>query len=195
MVTTFTDLICEEWEHNGPPESLERRARHSGKCFLQLCHFNCKVQSWLRLRWRCFLRLPCLWRYFTQRMCTTANSSLVQRSKRICVFASGRSECSNQEMTMTLVNRRFVLSALFSAIALIIHITPLSATAVEHVASPSAQQIQQSLVFIPARMAHYHVPGLSIACIHNGTVEWTRAFGVATVHRKRRNEQPVMFHS
>src|SRR5262249_52896144 len=31
------------------------------------------------------------------------------------------------------------------------------------------------------RMAHYHVPGLSIACIHNGTVEWTQAFGVVRV--------------
>ena len=30
-------------------------------------------------------------------------------------------------------------------------------------------------------MARYHVPGLSIACIHNGTVEWTRTFGVASV--------------
>jgi CubicO group peptidase (beta-lactamase class C family) len=28
-------------------------------------------------------------------------------------------------------------------------------------------------------MAHYHVPGLSLAFIHNGTVDWTRAFGVA----------------
>jgi len=71
------------------------------------------------------------------------------------------------------------LSALCTAIALSIHITSLSATAAEHVASPSAQQIQQSLAFVQARMAHYHVPGLSIACIHNGTVEWTRAFGVA----------------
>lgn len=30
-------------------------------------------------------------------------------------------------------------------------------------------------------MAHYHVPGLSLACIHNGTVEWAQAFGVARV--------------
>ena len=72
-------------------------------------------------------------------------------------------------------------SALCTAIALIIHITSLSATDAEHVASPSAQQIGQTLAFVPARMAHYHVPGLSIACIHNGTVDWTRAFGVATV--------------
>jgi CubicO group peptidase (beta-lactamase class C family) len=30
-------------------------------------------------------------------------------------------------------------------------------------------------------MAHYHVPGLSLACILNGAVEWTQAFGVARV--------------
>ena len=30
-------------------------------------------------------------------------------------------------------------------------------------------------------MAHQHVPGLSLACIHNGTVVWTQALGVARV--------------
>jgi CubicO group peptidase (beta-lactamase class C family) len=52
---------------------------------------------------------------------------------------------------------------------------------VESSASPPAQDIQQSLRFVPDRMAHYHVPGLSLACIHNGTVQWTQAFGVARV--------------
>ncbi|PYY12573.1 MAG: penicillin-binding protein [Acidobacteria bacterium] len=51
----------------------------------------------------------------------------------------------------------------------------------ERVASPSAQDIQQSLRFVPDRMAHYHVPGLSLACIHNGIVQWAQAFGVARV--------------
>lgn len=55
-------------------------------------------------------------------------------------------------------------------------------TATEGAASPSVQDVQQSLLhFVPDRMAHYHVPGLSLACIHNGTVEWTQAFGVARV--------------
>ena len=72
---------------------------------------------------------------------------------------------------MTLVNRRLALSGLFSAIALITHTTALS-----------AQQAEQSLLrFVPNRMAHYHVPGLSLACTHNGTVEWNQAFGVARV--------------
>jgi CubicO group peptidase (beta-lactamase class C family) len=73
------------------------------------------------------------------------------------------------------------LSPLFTAIALITQTNQLSATAGERVASPSVQVIQQSLLFVPDRMTHYHVPGLSLACIHDGTVEWTEAFGVARV--------------
>src|SRR5580700_10112694 len=73
------------------------------------------------------------------------------------------------------------LSALFTAIALITQMSPPSVTAVERGASPSAQDIQQSLLFVPNRIAHQHVPGLSLACIHNGTVAWTQAFGVARV--------------
>jgi CubicO group peptidase (beta-lactamase class C family) len=74
------------------------------------------------------------------------------------------------------------LSALLSAIALITLTTLRSGTAAEPDGSPSAQHIQQSsLLFVPGRMAHYHVPGLSLACIHNGTVAWTQAFGAARV--------------
>jgi CubicO group peptidase (beta-lactamase class C family) len=74
------------------------------------------------------------------------------------------------------------LSALFSAIALITLRTAPSGAAAERVASLSAQHIEQSLLlFVPDRMAHYRVPGLSLAFIHNGTVEWTQAFGVARV--------------
>src|SRR6266403_3156720 len=83
-------------------------------------------------------------------------------------------------MTMTLVNRCLALPAAFFAIALIAQ-TPRSGTAEERVASPSAQDIRQSLLFVPDRMAHYHVLGLSLACIHNGTLEWAQTFGVARV--------------
>jgi CubicO group peptidase (beta-lactamase class C family) len=94
-------------------------------------------------------------------MCVTANSSHVQRLKA----NFGR------EITMTLVHRRLALSGLFSAIALITHTTALS-----------AQQVEQPLLrFVPNPMAHYHVPGLSLACIHDGTVEWTQAFGTTRV--------------
>lgn len=85
---------------------------------------------------------------------------------------------------MTPLNRCIVV--LFSAVVLISQALWLSGTAAERVASPSAQQIQQSLAFVPSRMAHFHVPGLSIACIHDGTVQWTREFGVA-----RRGGGPV----
>jgi len=70
------------------------------------------------------------------------------------------------------------LSALFTAIALISQTIPLSGTAAERVPSRSVQDIQQSLRFIPDRMAHYHVPGLSLAFIHNGTVGWTQLSGL-----------------
>jgi CubicO group peptidase (beta-lactamase class C family) len=70
-------------------------------------------------------------------------------------------------------------SALCTAIALITQMSPPSSTVVELRASPSAEDIQQSLLFVPDRMAHDHVPGLSLAGIHNGTLAWTQAFGVA----------------
>src|SRR5215468_1906278 len=44
-----------------------------------------------------------------------------------------------------------------------------------------ADTTEQPLRFVPDRMAHYHVPGLSLACVHSGTVAWTQAFGVARV--------------
>ena len=83
---------------------------------------------------------------------------------------------------MNLVNRCLALSGAFVAIVLIACSTLPRGTAAEGVASPSVQDVQQSLLhFVPDRMAHYHVPGLSLACIHNGTVKWTQAFGVARV--------------
>src|SRR6267154_4374482 len=84
-------------------------------------------------------------------------------------------------MTMTLVNRCIALPAAFFAIALLIAQTPPSGTAEERVASPCAQDIRQSLLFVPDRMAHYDVLGLSLACIHNGTLEWAQTFGVARI--------------
>src|ERR1700756_247133 len=72
---------------------------------------------------------------------------------------------------MTLAHRRLALSGLFSTIALITHTTALS-----------TRQVEQSLLrFVPNRMAHYHVPGLSLAFIHSGAVRSTQAFGSARV--------------
>ena len=82
---------------------------------------------------------------------------------------------------MTLLYRCLALSGLLSVIALISQTSPPPGTAGERVASPSVQDIQQSLRFVPDRMAHYHVPGLSLAFIHNGTVGWTQAYGIARV--------------
>src|SRR6202046_2884614 len=36
-------------------------------------------------------------------------------------------------------------------------------------------------VRLDARMAEFHVPGVSIAVIHNGTIEWARGFGAERV--------------
>jgi CubicO group peptidase (beta-lactamase class C family) len=82
---------------------------------------------------------------------------------------------------MTLIYRRLALSGLLSVVALIIQTSPSSGTAGERVASPSVRDIQRSLLSVPDRMAHQHVPGLSVACIHNGIVAWTQTFGVASV--------------
>ena len=82
---------------------------------------------------------------------------------------------------MAVANRRLALWGLILAIALIARASPPSDRAVERIASPSVQNIQESLPFVPDRMAHEHVPGLSLACIHNGTVAWRQAFGVARV--------------
>ncbi len=60
MVTTFSDLICVEWERNGLPGVARLWRSALGKCFLPLCHFTCKAQLWLRPRCRCFRRLHCL---------------------------------------------------------------------------------------------------------------------------------------
>jgi len=45
----------------------------------------------------------------------------------------------------------------------------------------SCDRTEQSLRFVLDRMAHYHIPGLSLACIHNGAVESAQVFGVATL--------------
>jgi CubicO group peptidase (beta-lactamase class C family) len=71
------------------------------------------------------------------------------------------------------------LPVLLTAIALIAQTTPAADSAAQRAASPSVQNVKQSLRFVPERMARDHVPGLSVACIHNGTVEWAQAFGVA----------------
>src|SRR5688500_2634038 len=37
------------------------------------------------------------------------------------------------------------------------------------------------------RMAHYQTPGVSVACVHDGRIEWARAFGV----REHGRSEPV----
>ena len=60
MVTTFSDLICGEWEHNGLPGVARVWRSALGEVFSSPCHFNCKAPLWLRSRFPSFARLPCL---------------------------------------------------------------------------------------------------------------------------------------
>lgn len=78
---------------------------------------------------------------------------------------------------INVVGRRLAVSVLFASVALLAHTTLPARAAADQSAPP--QQIQQTLRFVPRRMAHYHVPGLSLALIHNGKSDWAQTFGVA----------------
>jgi uncharacterized protein (TIGR03435 family) len=103
-------------------------------------------------------------------------------------FASA-SAVLHREVTLTPLNRRLALSGLFTAIALIAHASPLSGTAAERVPSPSVD-IRQPLRFVPDPMAHCHIPGLSLACICNGTVEGTQGFALTRTADEHPAESP-----
>ena len=45
------------------------------------------------------------------------------------------------------------------------------------------------------RMAYYHVPGVGIAVINNGALEWARGYGVATAHETRRVTADTLFQA
>jgi len=78
---------------------------------------------------------------------------------------------------LSVVARLLALSAL--AVSFVVAIPAAPRTGAPREVIVRDQQIQDSLRFVPDRMAHYHVPGLSLAFVHDGTVEWTQAFGVA----------------
>jgi CubicO group peptidase (beta-lactamase class C family) len=74
--------------------------------------------------------------------------------------------------------RRVALSGMLFAIALAACSNPRRGSA-EGTGAPTVYDIQQALRFVPDRMDYFHVPGLSLACIHNGSLEWTQSFGAA----------------
>ena len=84
-------------------------------------------------------------------------------------------------MVIATVKSRLALSGLLFGVASLASATLPQGAPAGRIASPSVQDIQQSLSFVPDRMAYYHVPGLSVACIHNGSLAWTQTFGVAKV--------------
>jgi CubicO group peptidase (beta-lactamase class C family) len=80
----------------------------------------------------------------------------------------------------------FIASCALAGAGVVVLTSHARSFKVEAEAFSRAQDIRQSLRFVPERMAHDHVPGLSLASIHNGTVQWTQAFGVA-----RDGDQPI----
>src|SRR4051812_4348002 len=45
------------------------------------------------------------------------------------------------------------------------------------------------------RMAYYHVPGVSIAVINNGALEWARGYGIAAAHETRPVTTDTLFQA
>ena len=74
--------------------------------------------------------------------------------------------------------RRLAVWGWFAGVALLAHMTQAPRAAADQPAPPPG--IQQSLRFVPGRMVHYHVPGLSLALIHDGNLDWAQTFGVAS---------------
>jgi CubicO group peptidase (beta-lactamase class C family) len=48
---------------------------------------------------------------------------------------------------------------------------------------------------IEARMKHYHVPGVSIAVINNGKIEWVKSYGVMDEETKEPVTRETLFQA
>jgi CubicO group peptidase (beta-lactamase class C family) len=72
-----------------------------------------------------------------------------------------------------------VARCLLETIAMRLTVVLVLLTAV--LSSGCAASNGQSLSFVPDRMAHYHVPGLSLAFIHNSSVKSVQSYGVVRV--------------
>ena len=58
-----------------------------------------------------------------------------------------------------------------------------------------AQEARLSGLDIESRMAHYQVPGVSIAVIRNNSIEWAKAYGYRDVERKLPVDTQTMFEA
>ena len=47
---------------------------------------------------------------------------------------------------------------------------------------------------IADRLAYYKVPGVSVAVINDGKVEWAKGYGIADVETKRAVDERTLFH-
>src|SRR5262245_37068108 len=53
----------------------------------------------------------------------------------------------------------------------------------------------EAALSLPQRMAHYNVPGVSIAVVQGGVVEWARGYGVAEANGQTPVTQDTVFQA
>src|SRR4051812_10455718 len=62
------------------------------------------------------------------------------------------------------------------------------------VAPDYATPIPAGQATLADRLAYWHVPGVSIAVINDGKVEWARGYGIADLETGRRVDEHTLFH-
>src|SRR5947208_2542707 len=65
----------------------------------------------------------------------------------------------------------------------------------QHLIAPSfAAPVPADHASIAERMAYYHVPGVSVAVIHDGEVLWAKGYGTADLATGQRVNDHTLFH-
>lgn len=73
----------------------------------------------------------------------------------------------------------FELSALFG-VAIVFSMAPATVRAADPAAQVRMHQVETQLApSLPLRMRQLHVPGISVAVVHNGRIDWAKGYGVA----------------
>jgi CubicO group peptidase (beta-lactamase class C family) len=62
------------------------------------------------------------------------------------------------------------------------------------IAPDYAKPIPADHATLQDRLAYWHVPGVSIAVINNGKVEWARGYGIADLQTGRQVDEHTLFH-
>src|SRR3954467_1588285 len=65
----------------------------------------------------------------------------------------------------------------------------------QHLIAPDyAPRIPKNHDSLADRLAHWHVPGVSIAVINNGKVDWAHGYGVADLQTGAPVDEHTLFH-